>query len=185
MWEKVKDLSKAEEAFKVLQKAVEKVKTLANTRLGNMIGAEFGSRMNKMDEYTKNLYIADPEKWIANYGKGGKYNSLKQIDLDWKFNPIQIIWWKFRDSRWYTATGNRDFVIESGRLVFGERHSYISNGRNVDYAWTIQLNNNGEIIGWSNRSGHYLPTVDDKWLVVIAFKQQFSTDISNALFTSY
>jgi hypothetical protein len=58
------------------------VKNLANTRLGRIIGAEFGSRMNKMDEYTKNLYIADPEKWIMNYGKGGKYNSLKQIDLD-------------------------------------------------------------------------------------------------------
>ena len=61
----------------------------------------------------------------------------------------------------------------------------MSNGRNVDYAWTIQLNPNGEITGWSNGSGHYQSSIEDKWLAIEAFKQQFSIDISNAQFTSF
>ena len=31
-----------------------------------------------MDDYTRNLYINDPDTWIENYGKGGKYNSLRE-----------------------------------------------------------------------------------------------------------
>jgi hypothetical protein len=46
--------------------------------------------MNKMDEYTKNLYIADPEKWIMNYGKGGKLNNLWKVDELGKLFEVKV-----------------------------------------------------------------------------------------------
>ena len=180
----VKDLWKTEETLKILQKAVDVVKKLANARLGKVLGAEFGSRMNKMDTYTKELYIADPEKWIANYGKGGKLNNLEKIDEVGKFFEVKVQNGKILHNKSGNTWWNDqlDFIYKDGKISFWDKHSYMTKGGNVDYAGEFYINPNGVAQRFTTKSGHYRPNRDDiemQQAVVNALQKQYGINLND------
>ena len=67
-----------------------------------------------------------------------------------------------RDGRIQTEHGvrNVDFVVDmNGNLHIGRGHSFLANGQPVQAAGTLKLNGQGRVMGITNASGHYQPTV--------------------------
>jgi hypothetical protein len=54
-----------------------------------------------------------------------------------------------------------DFVVDmDGNLHVGKGHSYLANGRDVQAAGSMKVNNQGYVRRIDNASGHYAPTVE-------------------------
>ncbi len=135
-------------------------------------------------------YFDNFEKYKDKFEVGGKYNSLKEIDTIWLTNALKEVNWKIKLASWHTPKWkNFNYVLLNEnwktRLVFWENHSYLSNWKNVDYAWSIKFTNKWNIHYINNGSWHYLPDFDDigwKNKVIDAIKERFWIDIELSIF---
>ena len=82
------------------------------------------------------------------------------------------------------AAGNMDYVImQSGEILLGSKHTFLSGGADVLAAGTVKFNN-GTIKAITNASGHYLPTPGEGMNFLRLFKAN-GADISNATLSMY
>lgn len=118
----------------------------------------------------------------------GKYPILLEKSISWKlWSIISYSDGKIYNWGWLVLWNDKpiDFIIQNGEIKFGRSHSFISDWRNVDYAWEIITDVNGNILKWQNGSGHYKPDTDDLIWKQKAFNllQEFSwSTIFNNLF---
>ncbi|MDP2091308.1 MAG: hypothetical protein Q8K30_06965 [Candidatus Gracilibacteria bacterium] len=142
--------------------------------------------MSLMDDVTLKQYLDNPDNYIKNFEVGGKYNNTQLIDNIGSVQPIIYNGDKFKlGISVYTTKGKYDFVIIKGEIKFGENHSFISKGVNVDYAGSITFSNSGKITRISNDSGHYKPNFDDISVVKNTLVKQYGIDTSNILIDNY
>jgi hypothetical protein len=85
----------------------------------------------------------------------GKYPNLKKKDSSWSSLWLSFNWTKFKDSRWFSQTGDKDFILLDGRMIFWEKHSFLSKWKNVVYAWEIHFSWKWNITSINNKSWHY------------------------------
>ncbi|MCH2189221.1 hypothetical protein MK079_05345, partial [Candidatus Gracilibacteria bacterium] len=122
-----------------------------------------------------------------------KYNNLKEVDTEGSVNALKSVNGKIKLANGNTPKGaplNYVLLNENGsmRLVFGEGHSYLSLGKNVEYAGEIKFTNSGNISFLNNRSGHYLPDFNDsegKNNVLNTMKSRFGIDLDISIFQEY
>ncbi len=167
-----------------VQENFDGIKNLANTRLGPALGAEFGWRMNKMDSYMKELYMADPEKWIGNYGKWGKLNCLSKPQLEGKFYTLTIKNGKVFSDKIIAWNWNHvlDFIYKDRKIIFWENHGFMAKWENLDYAGKLSLKQNGIVQRFIIKSGHYSPSKNDiemQQTVVSAFQKQYGLNLND------
>jgi hypothetical protein len=49
----------------------------------------------------------------------GKYPNLKKKDSSWSSLWLSFNWTKFKDSRWFSQTGDKDFILLDGiKILF-------------------------------------------------------------------
>ncbi len=142
-------------------------------------------RMKMMKPEILQEAFANPEEFVKNF-EYGKYPLLKEIPPPGipKKPKIEIVYnkGKFRDTKTgYVVKGLKDYIIiREGwrlRLYLGERHSYLAQRRNVEYAGEIKFTRHGQLVFLNNSSGHYEPLWEDRWKVVQYFNDEFWVDI--------
>ena len=158
---------------------------------------------NKFAEISKiasALKVANKTKAIEKAKAIGKitkgltqYTSQKINDVTGKIYRLQ----KMSDGKLrYLVNGERrttpskiDYILQDGKLKFGEGHSYISGGEPIQYAGKIKISSNGlSIEKWTNESGHYKPRSDDivgQNAVTKAFKEQLNLDLGPGEFFQF
>jgi hypothetical protein len=75
-----------------------------------------------------------------------------------------------------------DFIIQNWKVKIWEWHSKISGWKNVNYAWEVVTDIDGNILEWRNASWHYKPNADDiVWKIeaIELFKEYIWIDITN------
>ncbi|MDP4008606.1 MAG: hypothetical protein Q8P68_05450 [Candidatus Peregrinibacteria bacterium] len=168
--------------------------------IGEISLASKGARVAKVAEATKNsegilnliknlfskdAKILDSAEDVSQIiTKPGKYKSLLSNDEVGRLYNLQ----KTSDGkiRYFVNNERRsiktvDYILQDGKLKFGEKHSFISKGGNVDYAGTMNISKDGKSIeSWDNMSGHYKPNASDiegQSAVREAFKEQFGLEL--------
>jgi|GEM_PF-3504193 len=89
----------------------------------------------------------------------------------------------------FSLNGEVKGVIDDGVLYYGKvgsnpneayMHSQFTGGKSVDSAFTLIFNNNGELIEYSNISGHFKPGAD-RLLLLDYILQESGVDLSKAV----
>lgn len=180
-FENIVNLSKEDK--NLLQNLLEKVKAsnldydFIKWRLKNKDITILKENINNIDEYIKSF------EW-------GKYDNLIDIDEIWKKIIPTFSNWKLLDKYWKPLRWPVDFIVKKNAswqpwIQFGERHSYLSDWKNLDYAWEILLDVNWTITWWTNRSWHYqLPSKDLEWIKTFkeAFKNRMWIDFNYSFY---
>jgi len=147
-------------------------------------------RLWMMDQDILRKNLDNLDNFIDSFD-GGDYPILMKADDFWERVVLKNVNWKIVDWRWFPIDKSEvDFiVIESNWqdwIVFWKNHSYLSNWKNINYAWELKFNKNTwNIIWFTNRSGHYLPDSNDlEWLQKLKnayfnrFKIEFDIDFT-------
>ena len=101
-------------------------------------------RLELMDDDILKNNVDDVDKFIKSFDDG-KYPNLKEIDTDWRVYILNYSNWKLRFSSnghnlWWEEINyiliNENWV---SRLIFWERHSFLSLWKNVEYAWRVKF----------------------------------------------
>lgn len=128
-------------------------------------------RLGKMDDaiLTKNLDNVDG--FIKSF-QDGSYPVLMSADEYWERLVLKNVWWKIVDWYWNIISDRTkvDFIVTKWAewkdwIVFWTNHSFLSDWKNVNYAWEIYFDSNWNITWWGNRSWHYVPDKDDLYWI--------------------
>jgi RHS repeat-associated protein len=66
---------------------------------------------------------------------------------------------KFMVSGKSVPNGTYDFVLQDGEIRIGSKHYELARGgQPVEYAGSITFDENGNLLEWTNASGHYMPS---------------------------
>jgi hypothetical protein len=97
------------------------------------------------------------------------YSNKKELQ-DPYYGPkqkVSLIDGKYKDTNTgYTMKGNYIYVIDEkgnlrianiAKLTQDQGHTSLSGGQPVKYAGTMKFNNKGQLVKWTNESGHYEP----------------------------
>ncbi|MDD2487119.1 MAG: hypothetical protein PHS92_02020 [Candidatus Gracilibacteria bacterium] len=152
----------------------------------------FLERMAKMDEYMTKQYLDNPIKYIDNFEVGGKYPML--LKGSEQGTILSFDKYTYNNGKIYDSnnqifdplkTGRTkpyDFVIINGEIKIGSSHSYLANGKNIDFAGEFQIKD-GIITNWNNLSGHYKPSSKDANTFINSLKLKFGNNFPIGLDT--
>jgi RHS repeat-associated protein len=156
--------------------------TLAILPYAGTVAKQGGKTMVKLEKEAlevaekslKNSWKHTAYKCLIDKDTTGKIYSNLQMTSDGKFRY-------FVNGERFTPKSEMDFILQDGKLKFGEKHSFLSNGKDVDYAGKIYFKSDAtKIDSWIPDSGHYKPSnfdVAGQEMVKDAFKQQFGVDL--------
>lgn len=137
-----------------------------------------------------NEYLSKPNYYLKNFEVGGKYNMLEKLQTKTNCDtcklaklPIQIVNWKIKNSVWWNFDGKFDFFIVNWELKFWKGHSFISEWKNVEYAWELFFDKSWNLNWFSKGSWHYQPLLEDKYIIINFMKEKYNFDISRLKFT--
>lgn len=150
------------------------------------------NRMDQMDQDILKKNLDNPDAFVKSF-EDGKYPNLKEIDVTGESYWLIYKDWKIRTINNYSLDSkNINYVLLNEnwnfRLVFWQNHSYLSQWKNVEYAWSIKFNSNWFISYVDNWSWHYKPDFSDKiWInnVIKTFNERFWTSIDSNIFKEY
>ena len=139
--------------------------------------------MALMDDDVLKKNLESPDEFIRSFDDG-KYPMLIEADEFWKRIVLKPENWKIVDWYWNSVKNKKvDFIVIETNwedwIVFWENHSYLSNWKNVNYAWQVEFDSNWNINWWSNGSWHYKPNKNDlEWIQKFknAFYNRFEKD---------
>ncbi|MFH1947129.1 MAG: RHS repeat-associated core domain-containing protein [Candidatus Magasanikbacteria bacterium] len=76
-----------------------------------------------------------------------------------------------------------NYILKDGQIKFGDKHSFLAKGGNVDYAGSVRFSTDYKSVEWwNNGSGHYLPDSNDlngRSMVEREFKKNLGIDLNN------
>ena len=128
--------------------------------------------------------LENPDDFIKSFDDG-KYPNL---DTPWPISNWYDIWfnnWYFIEADWTILKGSLDFIVYKWDIKFWVWHSSLSWWKNIDFAGTVQFDNNGLPYSWSNNSWHYKPLETDKTQFIEAAKNKFNWfDFENVYFNN-
>lgn len=158
---------------------------------------KFYDRLNKSDWDTIDLVLIDTKNQVNNFEKWWTYWPviLNEFNKGRKWS-LELTNWKFS---FKGSDGNNlfpkdwsnfiNYVLIDWKLYFWHKHLIISWWKNVDYAGSINFNDDlTKITNYNNSSWHYEPNLlDFEWIKKVdkAFKDQFGIDLWNYPFEPY
>ena len=143
----------------------------------SLVKTELNALSNYKDDLIKSFEISNgtlPHPLITNKGIVQTDGNLLGRLVNGQFVPVGNA----------NAAGTMDYVIkQSGEILLGSKHTFLSSGADVLAAGTVKFNN-GSIRAITNASGHYLPTPGEGMNFLRLFKAN-GADISNATLSMY